>query len=155
MSDRGVEERVARFRERCVREGLKVTHQRLEIFRVLAGTDEHPDAESVYRAVRERIPTISLDTVYRNLNCMLDHGLISIIGLPFNRFRFDGNTDPHHHFVCVKCGRIFDFRTPAFDGVLVPEEADVFGEVLSLQVDIKGICHTCRRKEWGGGRGAG
>lgn len=62
MSRGQVDERVAHFMEVCRRYGIRVTHQRTEILRELAGTEEHPDAEAVYNSVRKRIPSISLDT---------------------------------------------------------------------------------------------
>ncbi len=54
--------------------GLRLTHQRLEIVRVIAADETHPDVETVYRAVRERVPTISLDTVYRTLATLTERG---------------------------------------------------------------------------------
>ena len=60
----GVERRMAHFETVCRDSGIKLTHQRLEIFREVAQTGDHPDAEKVYQGVRERMPTVSLDTVY-------------------------------------------------------------------------------------------
>jgi len=60
--------------------GIKLTHQRLEIFRELAKTEEHPDAETLFRAVEVRVPTVSLDTVYRTLWMLRDLGLVTTLG---------------------------------------------------------------------------
>lgn len=139
-----VDARMNAFREACADRGMKATHQRLEIFRELASTEEHPDADTVHRGVRERIPTISRDTVYRNLKMLAEHGLISIVGMSHERLRFDANMGQHHHFVCVKCGQIRDFCSHDLEGVEFPEEAVVFGEPLSLHLEVKGVCAACQ-----------
>lgn len=132
------------FEKLCLRHGLKLTHQRMEIFRDLASTDEHPDAEELHKRVRKRIPSISLDTVYRNLRLLEEHGIISMVGISYERTRFDANSAPHHHFICVKCGKIRDFVSPEFDTIPAPKSVDAFGDVHSVHVEVKGVCLTCR-----------
>ncbi len=135
--------RMTAFREMCERRGLKVTHQRLEIYRELASMEEHPDAEAIHSRVRRRIPTVSLDTVYRNLKLLADHGLISVVGMSHERLRFDANMAPHHHFVCVKCGLIRDFSSSCLGILTPPDEVKEFGEPLSVHVEVKGVCSVC------------
>lgn len=141
-----IRERVKAFQETCKRRGLKVTHQRMEIYRELTSTGEHPDAETIYRRVRKRIPTISLDTVYRNLKLLAEEGLISVVGTGQERLRFDGNVEPHHHFLCVKCGMIGDFCSDLISDLTVPREAEAFGEPLSQHLEVKGVCKTCKAR---------
>lgn len=138
-----VDARVRAFRQACANRGVKVTHQRLEIYRELASTEEHPDADTMHRRVRKRIPTISRDTIYRNLKMLADHGLISVVGMSNEHLRFDANMGLHHHFVCVRCGRIFDFCSCHPEGIECPEEAEALGKVLSLQLEVKGVCAKC------------
>ena len=95
-----IERRMTRFEQECRDAGVKLTHQRLEVFREVAHTVDHPDAETVHRRVRKRIPTVSLDTVYRTLWLLTDLRLIGTLGPPRGRTRFDANMSPHHHFVC-------------------------------------------------------
>lgn len=123
--------------------GVKATRQRLEIYLEIAGATNHPDAETVFRGVQKRIPTISLDTVYRTLWLYSDLGLIGTVGTPQERARFDGNTAPHHHFICVKCGHTEDFISPDLDTLHLPDAVRQFGEVRSAQVEVKGICKGC------------
>ncbi len=137
---------IARFRAACEAKGLKVTHQRLEIYRVLAESDDHPDAEIVYQQVRERIPTVSLDTVYRNLKLLAEHGIISFVGISRERVRFDAKRDPHHHFVCIQCGSIRDFESNRIDAYEPPKEAHAFGTPVSVQLEVKGICSRCQKQ---------
>lgn len=145
MCRKTLDEQMRRFQTACETRGIKVTHQRMEIFRVVVSTEEHPDALSVYQRVRKRIPTISLDTVYRNLKLLGEQGLISIVGMSQDNLRFDANTAPHHHFVCVKCGMIRDFTSERIGAFEMPEEARAFGAPLGLHIEVKGICTRCQR----------
>jgi len=140
-----IEKRMKAFGEACERLGIKITHQRMEIYRAVASTKEHPDAVTVYRRVKKRIPTISLDTVYRNLKLLAEHALISIVGMSQESLRFDANMRPHHHFACVKCGMIRDFSSGVIGGLAMPDEAKAFGAPLSLHLEVKGICTACQR----------
>ena len=147
-----VDARLRVFMQACAERGVKVTHQRLEIYRELASTEEHPDADSIHRRVRKRIPTVSRDTVYRNLKMLAEYGLISVVGTSNERLRFDANMDPHHHFVCGRCGRIFDFYSRHLKRIKCPEEAMAFGEPVSLHLEVKGICTKCRSLDSNGGQ---
>ena len=60
---REIERRMEHFEKACRNGGIKLTHQRIEIFREVAESDEHPDAEKVYQGVRERVPTVSYNFV--------------------------------------------------------------------------------------------
>jgi len=139
-------ERLDQLKEGLRRAGVKLTHQRLEICREIASANNHPDAEAVYGGVRERVPTISLDTVYRTLWTLLDLGLISTLGIPRGSVRFDGNTAPHHHFVCTRCGRASDFYSADFDQLRMPEEVQALGVPHKTQVEVRGICLPCSGK---------
>jgi len=141
-----IDRRMKRFVEGCRQAGMKLTHQRTEIFRELASTGEHPDAERLYQRVRERIPAISRDTVYRTLSSLEDKGLLSKVGVRSGRTRYDANADRHHHFVCIHCGRIEDFYSEALDDLPVPKAAASLGSVLSTHVQLRGVCSTCARR---------
>ncbi len=140
------EKRIAMFLEICRQQGVKATHQRTEILRELAGSDEHPDAETIYERVRQRIPAISVDTIYRTLRLLEDRGVISRVGSIRDRTRFDANTDRHHHFVCTACGMIGDFYSEIMDRFPVPREVSEMGNVEGVYVELRGICRNCARK---------
>ncbi len=141
-----VEKRVAAFLDICRRQGVKATHQRTEILRELAGSDEHPDAETILVRVRRRIPAISVDTVYRTLRLLEDKGVIARVGSMRERARFDANTDRHHHFVCTKCGMIGDFYSDAMDRLSAPREVAEMGVVEGVYVELRGVCRNCQPK---------
>ncbi len=137
-------ERMARFEEACRSAGVRVTHQRMEIFREVAATSEHPDAETVHRAVSSRLPRVSLDTVYRSLWLFRDLGLITTLGPSRDRTRFDANLDHHHHFVCDRCGLTRDFYSEALDRLRFPELAAALGDVQTTHVEAHGVCRACK-----------
>lgn len=137
--------RLAHFKATAREAGIKLTHQRLEIFREIASTLEHPDADTVFRAVQQRMPTVSLDTVYRTLWTLHDLGLITTLGPRREGVRFDANLDRHHHYVCVRCGLVRDFESAALDGLPVPA-AKRFGSVVDTHIEVRGTCHTCARE---------
>ncbi len=147
ISEQEIEQRMERFEEVCRNSGMKLTHQRMEIFREVAQTGDHPDAEKVYKGVRERMPTVSLDTVYRTLWMLKDLGLITMLGPPRERTRFDANLSHHHHFVCVKCGLTRDFYSDVFDELRLPDAVKAFGRVETTQVEVKGVCLKCNAQE--------
>jgi Fur family transcriptional regulator, peroxide stress response regulator len=146
VTKRDIEWRMARFSEACRKSGAKLTHQRMEVFREVAQTGDHPDVERVYQGVCERMPTISLDTVYRTLWWLKELGLITTLGPPRERTRFDANLNRHHHFVCVECGLTHDCYSDQFDKLKLPESVQSIGQVETTQVEVKGVCLKCAAK---------
>jgi Fur family peroxide stress response transcriptional regulator len=130
----------------CRDAGIRLTCQRLEIFREVARTGEHPDAEMVYKRVRERMPTVSLDTVYRTLWLLIDHDLVTTLGPSRQRTRFDANLSRHHHFVCVRCGSTRDFYSEELDELKLPSSARAFGRIETTRVEARGVCRECSGK---------
>lgn len=135
--------RLERFSTALRSAGFRLTHQRLEVVREVASTDAHPDADWVFRRVRERVPTISLDTVYRTLGTLADLGLVNRVVGVSGAARFDANTTPHDHFICTECGRIRDIESSELDGLGVPAPAAELGRVESVEVRSCGVCRKC------------
>ena len=146
------ERRMKRFERECRDAGAKLTHQRLEVFREVAQAGDHPDAETVYRRVRERLPTVSLDTVYRTLWLITDLGLINTLGPSRERTRFDANLSRHHHFICVHCGLTRDFYSDALDELKLPAAVEAYGRVETTHVEVRGVCRSCGDRSEADGR---
>ena len=142
-----IQQQMNRFKDALRRSGVKLTHQRLEVFREVARTGDHPAAETIYKGVRKRIPTVSLDTVYRTLWLLIDLGLITTLGPPRERVRFDANMSPHHHFVCTQCGLVRDFYGQEFDALKVPDAVKALGSVERTHVEFRGLCSRCSNKK--------
>ena len=138
-----VKRRLEQFKAASKEAGVKLTHQRLEIFREVAASLDHPDAEAVFRAVQKRMPTVSLDTVYRTLWMLNDLGLITTLGPRREGVRFDSNLEHHHHYVCVRCGLARDFESAELNTLRVPDAVKELGSVLATQVEVRGICDKC------------
>jgi Fur family peroxide stress response transcriptional regulator len=145
-SKREVAQRMERFVQVCRNAGIRLTHQRLEIFREVAQTGDHPDADMVYQRVREQMPTVSLDTVYRTLWLLNDHGLITALGPSRERTRFDANLTRHHHFVCVHCGFTRDFYSEELNNIKLPRSAKALGRIEATLVEVRGVCRGCAGK---------
>jgi Fur family peroxide stress response transcriptional regulator len=142
-----VDRRLDRFRSAASSAGVKLTHQRLEIFREVASSLEHPDAERVFRAVRRRVPTVSIDTVYRTLWMLNDLGLITTLGPRRDSVRFDANLEHHHHYVCVRCDLARDFESAELGALRVPAAVQELGRITALQVEVRGVCRRCAGME--------
>lgn len=127
--------------------GLRLTHQRLEIVRVIAADETHPDVETVFRTVRERVPTISLDTVYRTLSTLVERGLIARVWFTPGPARYDANSARHHHFVCTRCGLIRDVEDESLDAIRPTAEVARIGRPDAVSVQFRGVCAVCRSKE--------
>jgi Fur family peroxide stress response transcriptional regulator len=142
-----VDRRVEYFKQAARRAGVKLTYQRLEIFREVSSRLDHPDAETVFQAVHARLPMVSLDTVYRTLWMLNDLELLNALGPRHESVRFDANLKSHHHFVCVRCGMARDFVSAQLGGLRVPKEAKQFGQATDIHVEVRGICDKCAIKK--------
>jgi Fur family peroxide stress response transcriptional regulator len=141
-----VDRRVQRFESESRAAGVKLTHQRLEVFREVAASLEHPDADTIFQAVRRRLPTVSLDTVYRTLWLLDDLGLIRTLGPRRESVRFDANLEHHHHYVCVRCGLARDFESAELNALRVPEAVKKLGSVSGTNVEVRGVCERCTKR---------
>ena len=140
------ESELERLKKTCREAGLKLTHQRLEIYRELASTKEHPSAEAVHKKVQARMPTISLDTVYRTLATFADIGAVVRVEVSDDRAHFDADVSPHHHFICNRCRKIIDFNWETFDNLDLPREALDCGLVTATNVILRGLCRQCLKQ---------
>ncbi|MGB9616781.1 MAG: Fur family transcriptional regulator [Desulfomonilaceae bacterium] len=138
--------KIEAFRQACRTHGIKVTPQRIEIWLQVADSKIHPTAEDVFEAVRKKLPTISLDTVYRTLNTLAECGLIAKVYIIHDRTRFDPNVTHHHHLVCVECKGIADFQWPEFDDARLPQTVERWGQPDSKHIQVIGICAQCLAK---------
>jgi Fur family peroxide stress response transcriptional regulator len=147
VEDIEVERRLEQFKAAAKQAGVKLTHQRLEIFREVAASLEHPDAEAVFSEVQKRMPTVSLDTVYRTLWLLNDLGLVATLGPRRKSVRFDANLEHHHHYVCVRCGLARDFESIELNLLPIPDGVKEFGSIVATHVEVRGICERCANEK--------
>lgn len=124
----------------------RMTTQRRLILEELRKTRTHPTADEVYDAVRRRLPRISLGTVYRNLDLLVETGEVSRLERTGSQMRFDGETKPHHHVRCLACGRINDVFAdmPPLDPASF--KADGFA-ITGVSLDLYGYCGACKKTD--------
>ena len=141
ISEEELTHRLAAFEEKCRQRGLRVTNQRREIFKTVAASRQHPSAEAVFLAVRQKMPRVSLDTVYRTLSSLEKMDLLIRVGTP-EKERFDGDLRPHAHFICTNCAEVYDIFPPEISYKNPTTLA--CGKVKHVNVQFKGICKRCQ-----------
>ena len=108
----------------------KYSHQRESIINFLTGRTDHPTADAVYQYLRNDLPTISLGTVYRNLNQMAASGMILRLHV-------------HAHLLCTKCGAVRDIHMN-FEDDLIAQAAEISPcRVDGVSVLFTGLCEEC------------
>lgn len=140
-----VNRRCARFEEECRKRRLRITVQRLAVYRALAGDGAHPTADALHARLRGRLTGLSLTTVYRILESLESEGLVHRISSPDGVGRFDANLAHHQHLICRKCGRITDLEEKSLAAMRLPKRglAKFLPEILDIRVI--GVCAPCRR----------
>lgn len=133
------------FKISCRKKKLRITEQRQEIFLALAQADSHPTAEALHQLLQKRLPSLSLDTVYRTLATLTEHGLVRRLVTAEGPARFDVALTPHHHLVCQRCNRVVDFQWSAFDASALPPLPESWISVDNRVVTLHGLCATCHR----------
>ena len=105
----------------------------------------HPTAQEIYNMTREKDPTISMGTVYRNLNLLAEQGKILRIKVPGGADRYDGTIAPHNHAVCTRCGMVMDYDYSFDDLNKALLEKSGF-KCEELNITVRGTCKNCLSK---------
>ena len=124
---------------------LKYSRQRESIKTCLMNRKDHPTADALYTSIREEFPNISLGTVYRNLNLLVDLGEIRKFSCGDGTDHFDYITSPHYHFVCRHCGKIIDIPMEALKELDAKAEKNVDGIIEEHSIFFYGICGDCSK----------
>ncbi len=121
--------------------GLRLTKQRREVYEVILQKRDHPTATEVFLRVKERIPGISLATVYNCLETLAENGLVQQVNLDRAPSRYCPNLREHGHFHCETCGGVSDINFPATTASMVslPRGA----KVNRVDFSIRGLCPAC------------
>lgn len=122
---------------------VKFSRQREAIKRYLQSTSSHPTAELIYENVKKEYPNISLGTVYRNLNLLVEQGEILKLSCDDDKDHFDANTAPHHHFYCRCCRKVSDLPLPVFSPEQLLQSCDFQGSVDFCVTYFMGTCPSC------------
>lgn len=125
----------------------KFSRQRESIKNFLKATTTHPTADMVYNTLREQYPNISLGTVYRNLNFLVENGEIIRLSCGDGSEHFDGNPIPHNHFICQQCKQVYDLVMEPIDHINLIAGANFDGEIKGHVTYFYGICKQCKEKQ--------
>ncbi len=135
----------------CRAHGLSVTTQRLAIFEALAASREHPSAEQIHQAVQRRLPSLSLATVYKNLEALKAIGAVADVNPLHEEARYEaalpgtGAGRPHHHLVCTSCKKVRDLHDRELDGLRI-SNAQGF-DVRAVRIQAEGLCPECQTRQ--------
>ena len=122
------------------------TRQRQVVLEELRRLRCHPTASALYEIARNRLPKISLGTVYRNLELLADNGVIQKLQMSGSEARYDGSPEPHQHVRCVNCDRVDDVHDMPGD-VLKGQVMSSSGyKIIGFRLEFMGICPTCQGK---------
>jgi len=133
------------FREKCKENNLKITPQRLLIYRELLKSKDHPYAEALHKRIKKIMPDISLDTVNRTLLTFSKIGIVKNVEGYGEPRRYDPNIKNHHHFRCVNCNSIIDFDYRPYDDIIILGDIKKRFSVLNKKVLLEGYCDKCRK----------
>lgn len=123
---------------------IRITPQRVEAYRIIQESKSHLSAEEIFIRIKNRLPAVSLATVYNILEILKGKGMIGKIRIQFDKSCYELRTDIHHHFLCRKCKTIFDIDSLRCSA-LETKKADGHS-IESLQGYFYGICKNCQNK---------
>ena len=132
------------FNDVIARSGIRLTPQRRFVYEALMDKRDHPTALEVFMRVKEKMPSISLATVYNCLETLTESGVVKHVNLDRGSSRYCPNPQPHGHFFCDDCGTVFDvpLSGPLHNAWQVPANT----LVSHSEITLRGLCATCAQK---------
>ena len=105
----------------------------------------HPTADEVFLMVRQRLPRISLGTVYRNLELLSENGMIQKLDWSGRQKRYDGNFENHYHIRCLNCGRVEDVLIKPLPVVEETFRPVTDYKIMGYRLEVLGLCANCKK----------
>ena len=136
---------ITKLRQKGAVKGFKRTPQRLAILEYLEGNTSHPSAETIYQAASKKYRSMSFATVYNTLNTLVEAGAVRDLTIDPERRRYDPNTRPHHHLLCLECRKVVDVQEPI--AAAVPESIAEKYSVVGHHIEFYGFCAPCGKKK--------
>ncbi len=128
--------------ERLMGYGVRPSVQRVLIYEYLLEHRTHPNVEEIYESLAPQMPTLSKTTIYNTLKLFGEKGVILVLNIDEKMQRFDAYTHEHTHFLCNRCGKVYDFPHPKLER---PQLGEGF-ELKSIEISYRGICGDCSQK---------
>jgi Fur family peroxide stress response transcriptional regulator len=120
---------------------LRDTPQRRHVYDLLVGKRDHPTATDVFNRAKKSMPSISLATVYNSLETLVSCGLVKQVHVDREPTRYCPNLDEHGHFVCEKCGHVFDIDLAA--GRHEQWDLPKGFTITTHEISLRGLCANC------------
>ena len=135
------------FRSTLNTTGARLTSQRVVIMDIIQRSDKHLDANEIFRRAVNKIPRLSLATVYRTLSKLKELGIVEELHFSDDHHHYEAKSGrEHHHLVCLDCGRVTEFQYPLSKNITSNvKEAKGF-KIIDTEVRISGYCSKCRQK---------
>ncbi len=130
-----------KIKDILIKHNIRPSIQRLIIFEYLYGNKEHPNVDVIFNAVYKKIPTLSKTTVYNTLKLFEEHNLVQSLNIEENETRYDAYVEPHIHFKCEKCNKIFDLHYNNSDIMNIKKING--NKILHKKFYFSGICKEC------------
>ena len=124
---------------------LKLTPQRIAVYKYLQSTKAHPSAEVIYKALQPTYPTMSLATVYKALKTLVAVELLIELNVGEGNFRYDCNMRSHPHIQCIHCSKVEDIEGICFPNIKEDVKQYTSYEVLASKIYFYGLCETCKQ----------
>jgi Fur family ferric uptake transcriptional regulator len=135
----GIDQRVAVFESQLRRAGLRMTQQRRLILRVLAASDDHPDAKGIFTRAFAQDPTLSLSTVYRTMKLLETRGAIERHAFEDGVSRYEHADQGHHdHLIDVDSGTVVEFSSPEIEALQAKIAAELGYEIVRHKLELYG-----------------
>lgn len=127
-----------------IKHEVKPSVQRMAIMDYMMTHFTHPSVDEIYNALSPKFPTLSRTTVYNTLKLFVEHGAVRMLTIDEHNACFDGDMSLHAHFLCKKCGKIYDIPLQNHEEELMG--ATVEGnEIMEVHQYFKGVCKDCKR----------
>ena len=124
----------------------KRSKQRERMLELLGQTEIHPTADWLYQQLKKEFPSLSLGTVYRNLNILVEQKLIQKLPFGSTHDRYEVIKNPHYHLVCETCGRVQDFDMPHYAKINQQAQKVSGFSISRHRIDFFGTCEKCQYK---------
>lgn len=135
-----------KFKKVLKDENLKLTPQRVEVFKEVCNSEEHREAEEIYLALRKRDINVSRSTVYRTMDILYKYDLVQRMDIGDGKWRYEHwlNCHQHDHLICIRCGTIVEFINTQIEGIQ-KDVAEKFNYQLVRHVhQLFGLCKQCQ-----------
>lgn len=140
------------LKKRLEARGCSYTRQRAAVYDYLSRVSHHPTAEEVFLEVKKVLPKVSLATVYKNLESLIECDAASKLSYGDGPARYDVRTDYHYHTRCLECGQLRDVEAGPATRVLSEISPGTGFEVTDYRLELLGFCQQCAEKRDAGNR---